>query len=72
MYRRADGPALAGPVYCSMSFQGYRTCSGPGHTSTEAQWQGMPLAGVIRATAGRRAGGWKTTPPQTSREDDDL
>jgi hypothetical protein len=37
----ALSPALAGPVACSTSFQGYRVCSGPGgYTSTETQWQG--------------------------------
>jgi hypothetical protein len=35
-------PALADePVYCSTSFQGYRTCSGPGgYSSTEWYWHG--------------------------------
>jgi hypothetical protein len=37
-------PALADPVYCSTSFQGYRVCSGPGgYRSTETQWQGMTI-----------------------------
>ena len=40
----ALSPALAGPVTCSTSFQGYRVCSGPGgYTSTETQWQGMTI-----------------------------
>ena len=37
-------PALADPVYCSTSFQGYRVCSGPGgYTSTEWRWRGMTI-----------------------------
>jgi hypothetical protein len=37
----ARAAALAGPVTCSTSFQGYRVCSGPGgYMSTETPWRG--------------------------------
>jgi hypothetical protein len=40
----ALSPALADPVACSTSFQGYRVCFGPGgYRSTETQWQEMTL-----------------------------
>jgi hypothetical protein len=38
----ALSPALADPVYCSPSFQGYRVCSDPGgYTSNEWSRDGM-------------------------------
>lgn len=49
-------PALADPVYCSTSFQGYRVCSGPGgYSSTEWRWQGMIVG---EDSGGRR---WSTS-----------
>ena len=39
----ARAAALADPVYCSTSFQGYRVCSGPGgYTSTAAGHDDRP------------------------------
>jgi hypothetical protein len=38
----APSAALADPVYCSTSFQGYRVCSSPdGYTSTEWSRDGL-------------------------------
>jgi hypothetical protein len=38
----ALSPAMADPVYCWPSFQGYRVCSGPrGYTSNEWSRDGM-------------------------------
>ena len=40
----ALSPALAGPVTCSTSFQGYRACPVPdGYRSTETPWHGMTI-----------------------------
>jgi hypothetical protein len=40
----ALSPALAGPVTCSTSFQGYRACQGPGgYRSTEWDRDGMTI-----------------------------
>ena len=36
--------AITVAIYCSTSFQGYRTCSSPdGYRSTETQWQGLVI-----------------------------
>jgi hypothetical protein len=53
----ALSPALADePLTCLTSFQGYRTCSGPGgYRSVETPWQGMTIG------QDNRGGRWTTS-----------
>ena len=57
LHHRHRHPALADPVYCSPSFQGYRVCSGPsGYASNEWSRDGMQFG---QDSGGRRWMIWR-------------